>query len=260
MMGKELICTDSHARESVQELLEETHPWPTWGFVDEAMSHLRDCSRCQSDFADAPARLIVLRRNLERETRDEISSLRKSYLAAKYAAGVTDDEPSQSNLLAQLAAAGHRLGERLWSVNTSQVPWEPFSPLFAATDDNETTEAMVGAYSFIASLAQEDKEFAVMATAASSMFSKPWTLMPEERLDALNTEEDPAKRDVLLYEWAIEQSPISPVNFRRVLELGAANIAHEYLRVSESHAAASKSRQSAFLNRAEPPPRARSSG
>jgi hypothetical protein len=121
-MTNDLSCTASSARESIVALLEGTHPWPNWFFVDEATSHLRDCSPCRNDFE---GRLIALREKLERETRDYISYRRKSYLAAKHAAAVDDDEHLQSQLLAQLAAAGSRLGEQLWSVNTSGVPGSP---------------------------------------------------------------------------------------------------------------------------------------
>jgi hypothetical protein len=252
-MTNDLSCTDSRARESIVALLEKTHPWPNWSFVDEATSHLRDCSRCQIDFVDAKGRLIALRQELEQETRDYISYLRKSYLAAKYAAAVNDDEHLQSRLLAQLAAAGRRLGEQLWSVNTSGVPWVPFSPLFSDTDDDEIAQAMVGAYGFVASLSQEDQEFVAAATAASEVFSKPWGSMEEARLSTINNEEDPYKRGLLLYEWAIQQSPISPASFRCVLELGAANIAKEYLRVAQLYAERNKRSQSVSVERSESP-------
>jgi hypothetical protein len=248
-MTDDLGCSDSRARESIVALLEKAHPWPNWYFVDEATSHLHDCSRCPSDFVGAHGRLIALHQKLERDTRDEIAFLRKSYLAAKHAAAVNDDEHLRSRLLAQLAAAGCRLGEQLWSVNTSGVPWIPFSPLFSDIDDDETAEAMVGAYGFVASLSQEDQQFVVAATAASAVFFRPWAFMEEARLSTINNEEDPYKRDLLLYEWAIQQSPISPASLRCALELGAANIVKEYSRVAHLHAERNRRSQSVPVER-----------
>jgi len=253
-MANDLSCTDSYAREGILALLEETHPWPNWSFVDRAMRHLDDCSFCQNEFVNARDRLIALRRDLGQETRDEVFFLRNSYLAEKYAAEVTDDEHSQSKLLAQLAAAGHRLGEQLWSVNTSGVPFEPFSPLFFPDEvDEEATDAMVGASDFFATLSPEDQEFVASATAASRVFFSPWAVMGAEQLSTIQKEEDPDKLSLLFYEWAIEQSPISAASLRRTLELGAANIAKDYLRVAQSHAERNKRIQPGSVDKAETP-------
>lgn len=234
-MADKFICTAPYRRGIIIALLEGTHVWPNWSFVDQAKDHLASCSSCQNEFVSARSQLNTIRRDLGRDTHTELSLLRNSYLAAKYAAEVAADLDSQSDLLAQLAAAGSQLETILWSINTSGVPYGVFSPfLFGTDDDDEGTEAIVGAYDFLASLSQEDLEFVMAATSASRAFPSPSDSTNPD-LIAINKEEDWAKRELLLYQWAVEHSEISPTFVRVILEVGAGNIAEEYLRKARSH-------------------------
>jgi hypothetical protein len=231
-------CTSPSERETMQSILEDTHPWPNWSFVDEAASHWRACLACQNDFPDGESRLADLRRNLEQTTRDEISSFRKSYLAVKHAAGVEDKEGAQCNALARLAAAGNFLSEQLWSVNTSGVPFMEFCPLLAATDidDDEGSLVLIGALDFFMTLSKKDQDFVAAATAAHQLFDRSSALMEEARRLTVD-EEDSQKRCFRIYAHVIANSPISPGSMSTILELGAPNIVQEYLRVTRSHVA-----------------------
>jgi hypothetical protein len=248
-------CSDLVIRGNLQSLLEETHPWPTWSFVDQALVHLSECAGCQNDFAYAKGQLYSLRQQLEDGARERISFLRKSYLASKYAAEVADDEHSQSQLLAHLAAAGDDLGAVLWSVNTSHVPWQPFSPLVSSEDDytGEHIDVTVGLSTFFATLSQEDQEFVVAAAAASEVLIKPWDVEEDERLIAINKEADSWKQSVLLYELAIDDSTISPTRLRIALEHGAGGIAKEYVRFAKNHADRNTRSRRASTHRAGTP-------
>jgi hypothetical protein len=222
-------CNNAFVRESLRQLLEDAHPWPTWGAIDEAVNHWKECGSCQSDFPESRSRLISLRRDLEKEVRDRISFLRKSYLAAKYSAEANDNEDTQCEILAHLAATGDRLEEILWSTNTSEVPFMGFSPILAVnvgSDDSELSDILAGAMEFFKTLSQEEQEFVAAATGAVELFDRSLT---GNGTDATPEDEDPDARRLRMYQHVMTDSSLSPAIVRTALELGAESIVKEYL-------------------------------
>lgn len=145
---------ECHHREYIRTLLDNEHPWPTWGAVDQSREHLGRCEGCALAFPNGNPRLASLRFKLEQDTISSIREARGRYGVALAQAKLVDTTEGYRDAFAHLAAAGSYLSEALWSVNTSGVPWGGFNPIIESTRDEEIEAAWIGAWEFF-SRAQE---------------------------------------------------------------------------------------------------------
>src|SRR5689334_13674581 len=113
------MSSNHYERDTLSKLIDGTHVWPNWNWIDGSLTHWQTCASCRDEFPAAYQQLLELRGQLESNVSAVVGELHRAFEVTRTEAKHDDSSAAYRKALSYLAAAGEELATELWSINTA---------------------------------------------------------------------------------------------------------------------------------------------